>query len=160
MRLRLFSLSSFFILSEVLVDKIWPFFGHDKRKGKASNREQTTGLPLMMKTEFYKAQSMLNQWSRCLDQLAQLRKKIEFLENNLERNLETISKQCSGADISKMYLLFILITLVLSSKRRHDIWNRRYAGRWRSSQMQMVGKGPEITIWLTLHIQSQLPKDA
>lgn len=26
--------------------------------------------------------------------------------------------------------------------------------------MQMVGKGPEITIWLTLHIQSQLPKDA
>lgn len=56
-----------------------------------------------------------------------VKKKIEFFKNNLEGLLETISKQCSGADISKMYLLFILITVVLSSKWRHDIWNRRYS---------------------------------
>lgn len=56
-----------------------------------------------------------------------VKKKIEFFKNNLERNLETISKQCSGADILKMYLLFLLIALVLSSKWRHNIWNRRYS---------------------------------
>lgn len=77
----------------------------------------------------------------------------------MEGNLETISKQCSGADISKTYLLFILITLVLSSQQRHDIWDRRYSVRWRTSQMQMVGKGPEITIWFTLYVQSQPPAD-
>ena len=26
--------------------------------------------------------------------------------------------------------------------------------------MQVVGKDPEITIWFTLHIQSQLPEDS
>lgn len=67
-----------------------------------------------MKTEFEKTKFPTNEAGALISKHTY--KENEFFKNNLERNLETISKQCSGADISKMHLLFILIALVLSSK--------------------------------------------